>query len=217
MRKIIYFTFLIGLIWSWREGTLPSFGGSQVNAFDSFGNPIIEVYTAPQCGSYCDDVVKALNKRKTSFSLRVINPQNSDSEFYDVWKKHSGGALPLILSGNDKVTNTSTSQLVSLLGKNFGTKYLTHYEKRYFKKHFYADGSPKIVMYGADWCPYCKKLREEFVAAEQDFLEIDVDKSHEKDLITHTLQIGGYPTTWVGYTRVNGGVLSAVEKVLNSY
>lgn len=190
---------------------------NNVNAFDNAGNPIVEIYTAVQCGSYCDDAVKALKKRNVPFFHRIIDPQTSSSEYYDRWRLHSGGALPLILSGKEKVTNTSTSGLVSLLGKNFGSKYLTQFEKRYFKNHFYADGSPKIVMYGADWCPYCKKLREEFISAEQDFLEIDVDSSREKDLLSHTLQIGGYPATWVGYTRVNGGTLSAVNRVRNSY
>ena len=105
----------------------------------------------------------------------------------------------------------------TMLGRSFGEKYLTGFEKRLFRKHFYEDGSPKIVMYGADWCPYCKKLRDEFHANGVDYIEIDVDRSAYKDEILRTMQINGYPATWVGYTRVRGTDLSAVERTRNSY
>ena len=107
--------------------------------------------------------------------------------------------------------------MAGILGINFGDEYLSRTEKRYYKNHFYADGSPKIVMYGTDWCPYCKKLREEFEANNVDYIEIDVEKSGEMETMLKTMEIYGYPATWVGYTRVNGSNLKAVNAVMRSY
>ncbi len=72
-------------------------------------------------------------------------------------------------------------------------------------------------MYGADWCGYCRKLRNEFTENGVDFIEIDVDRHPSKDKIMRTMEISGYPATWVGYTRVNGSNLRAVNKVVRNY
>ncbi len=53
--------------------------------------------------------------------------------------------------------------------------------------------------------------------ADIDFIEIDVDRHPNKQNIMQTMEIAGYPATWVGYTRVNGTNLRAVNKVLKSY
>ena len=71
-------------------------------------------------------------------------------------------------------------------------------------------------MYGADWCSYCLTLRDAFIANGIDFLEIDVEKSSEKQRILRTMEINYYPTTWVGYTRVNGITLKDVKKVIKN-
>ena len=62
-----------------------------------------------------------------------------------------------------------------------------------------------------------KKLREEFDANDVDFIEIDVEKSGEMQTMAETMEIYGYPAPWVGYTRVNGTNLKAVNAVLLSY
>ena len=72
-------------------------------------------------------------------------------------------------------------------------------------------------MYGADWCGYCRKLRTEFEDDGIDYIEIDVEKSTYKTQITKTMEIDGYPATWVGYTRVKGTTLKAVKSTLKSY
>ncbi len=72
-------------------------------------------------------------------------------------------------------------------------------------------------MYGADWCGYCKKLRNEFKANNTDYIEIDVEKSGEKQRMSETMGVYSYPTTWVGYSRVNGSNFKAVNAALKSY
>ena len=79
-----------------------------------------------------------------------------------------------------------------MLAKNFDNRYLNSFEERYYENHFNADRSPKIVVYGTSWCPGSKKLREEPRASNVDFVEIDVEKTGEKEQILQTLGIGGY-------------------------
>jgi glutaredoxin len=90
----------------------------------------------------------------------------------------------------------------SLLGKAFGENYLTQNEKRYFKAHFNVDGSPRIVLYGTDWCPHCAKLRKKLNVNRASFEDVDVEKDGDKNQSLQTMGVAGYPATWVGYTRV---------------
>ena len=109
------------------------------------------------------------------------NVDDDTDENVKLWKTlRSDNSFPLIVAGNEKIVGSSRPGLAGILGVNFGDKYLSRTEKRYFENHFYRDGSPKIVMYGADWCGYCKKLREEFQADNIDFIEIDVEKTERK-------------------------------------
>lgn len=106
--------------------------------------------------------------------------------------------------------------MASLLGKAFGDAYLTQNERHYFKGHFQADGSPRIVLYGTDWCAYCAKLRKELNANQVSFEDIDVQKTPNKNLLLQTMGIGGYPATWMGYERVkDGSSYNEIMKYLN--
>lgn len=214
MRKLFYLVVILGFFGLWREGKLPDFSENE-GAYDENGNPMVLIFTVQNCGKPCLDSLQILKKRRVPFKHLVVNEQNRQDEEFRLWKKFGRNLFPFIIAGNSTVMSSSQAQLVGLLGENFGTKYLTHMEKKYFKQHFYADGSPRIVMYGADWCPYCAKLRKEFHAEKVDYLEIDVEKSGEKKMMSQVMQIAGYPATWVGYTRVNGTTLDAITKVMN--
>ena len=65
---------------------------------------------------------------------------------------------------------------------------------------------------GKQWLQYTNNSPDNV-----DYIEIDVEKSAYKNRIIKTMEIGGYPATWVGYTRVNGTDLRAVNKVRNAY
>ncbi len=214
MRKLIYVALVIAIVWSWREGYIPGFG--KPGAYDDQGNPAVLVFTFDDCGQPCKLGIKELKKRGVPFQELVVDPNNKDDKNYKLWQKHGKGSFPFIVAGKQTVIGDSKAQLASLLGENFGRQYLTRSEKRYFKKHFYEDGTPKIVMYGTDWCPGCKRLREEFDVNAVDYFEVDVEKSGELDFMLKTMEIGGYPAIWVGYTRVRGVTLSAVRKTRNS-
>ena len=201
--------------WYWTGGNIPFL--SPAGAYDKAGNPAVWFFTIEGCGKPCDTARNELKRRRVDFDEKHIDPNNQDDEDVLFWKRNGRNSFPLIASGGEKSIGPSSSMMATVLGLNFGDKYLTHNEKVLFKKHFYADGSPKIVMYGADWCGICKKLRTEFNDNDVDFIEIDVDKHAYKEKIVKAMEIYGYPATWVGYTRVNGSTLKAVNQVLHSY
>jgi glutaredoxin len=213
MRKFIFLLVVGAGAWNWYNGNLPFL--SSAGAFDEAGNPVVWIFTINNCGGYCKSGRNNLDRRRVPYEEKLIDPQNDSDPNVKLWKAVGKGGFPLIVGGDEKIRGSgTTSMIVNLLGKNFGDTYLTSSEKKLFKNHFYEDGSPRIVMYGADWCPYCKKLREEFESNNIDFLEIDVEKSYNRKTIVNTLEIPGYPAVWVGYTRVNGTNLQAVKKLL---
>ncbi len=216
MKKLVIFVAVAIGVWQWYNGELPFM--SPVNAFDESGRPVVQMFTVANCGKACSMARNELKKRRVAYDEIRIDPHNDSEEYVKLWKQIGRNSFPLIISGNEKINGSGTGpQMATLLGLNFGDKFLTSTEKRYYKNHFYPDGSPKIVLYGASWCPGCKKLRAEFEADNVDYIEIDVEKSGEKGKIARVMGVHGYPATWVGYTRVNGVTLAAINKVKNSY
>ena len=216
MRKLLLIAALGLTGWFWQQGKLPFI--SPAGAFDEAGNPEVWLFTIDNCGKACDMGRDHLKNRRVTFKEFRIDPNDKNNPNVQLWKDVGGGGFPLIVAGNERIPNSGTrSSVATLLALNYGDRYLTRNEKYLFKDHFYPDGSPKIVMYGADWCGYCRKLRNEFRESNVDFTEIDVDRHPSKEKIMRTMEIGGYPATWVGYTRVNGSNLRAVNKVLKSY
>ena len=216
MRKLLILIVVIGAIWSWQTGRLPFLNSA--GAFDEAGNPLVWIFTIKNCGKACVMGRQNLDRRRVKYEEKLIDPSDSNDPTVALWKSVGRGGFPLIIAGNETIKGSgSTAMIVNLLTSNFGDAYLTNAEKSLFKNHFDKNGTPKIVMYGADWCPYCKKLRTELNDNNVEFTEIDVDKSANKSRIVSTLEIDGYPAVWVGYTRVNGTNLKAINKVLGQY
>lgn len=81
-----------------------------------------------------------------------------------------------------------------------------------------ASGKPLFLYWGADWCPYCKKLeatifiREEFIRLSQQFVPLDLSNG-DSEVIQHSdrFRIYGLPTVIVfspsgeELTRIPGG------------
>jgi len=216
MRKLILIAAICAGAWYWDKGGF-SFG-AEAGAFDENSNPLVWIFTVDNCGKPCDAGRNDLKRRRVAFEEKRIDINNESDANVELWKRmRSGNMFPLIVAGSAKLVGSDRPEIAGILGRSFGDKYLSKTEKRYFEQHFYADGSPRIVMYGTDWCGYCKKLRGEFEANNVDYLEIDVEKSGEEKRLSETMGVYGYPTTWVGYARVKGTNLKAVNAALNSY
>lgn len=215
MKKIIIIAVICIAAWHINDGNIPFL--SSAGAYDSSGNPTVWLFTVDGCGKPCDSSRNQLQRRGVDFEEKRIDVNNDSDEDVKFWARNGRNLFPLIAAGNAISIGPSASKLATVLALTFGEEFLTRNEEILFKEHFYPDGSPKIVMYGADWCPYCKKLRTEFNKDNVDFIEIDVDRHAKKELILRTMEIDGYPATWVGYTRVAGSTLNAVNKVVRNY
>ena len=211
MKKLLIIVILVtGAIFHFKP-ELFSFDFSS-GAFDAQGNPEVLVFTSSNCGGWCNKGLKELTQRNVSFSELVLdNNEQNQKRYADLGR----GQLPYIVIGQQKVAGFYKAMIVSVLAKNYGDKYLSSIEKQYYSNHFYEDDSPMVYMYGASWCPYCKKMREEFSSRGIDYFELDVEKTANQSLLVDTMQIEGFPVIYVGYHRIQGAdinqVLTAVK------
>ena len=206
MKKIIILIIIVGASYSLKPEWFLFLDGS--GAFDDLGNPAVLVFTHKKCGKSCGEGIKVLKKRGVNYTEYKLDG-NDDNQA--LWKKYGGvNSFPNIIIGKEKVYGSYKGKIVSALALNFGDSVLTPSEKLYINKHFYADGKPKLVMYGASWCPYCKKLRAALQKNNIEYTEIDVEKSPQRESMTKTLSISGYPLVYYGFKRMDGPKPAAV-------
>lgn len=213
MKKIIFLVIAVAALYHFKPELFPGSGAN--GAFDSKGNPQVVVFTAKECNGACEKAVENLNDRKVGFQEVPLDGNEDNIKRY---KKLGGnGVVPYVIVGSRSVQGFEKSMMTSVLAQSFGDKYLTRREQVYFNNHFSADGSPVIYIYGASWCTFCKALREELGKRKMDFVEVDVEAASDRAVMTDTMEIGGYPLTYVGYERVVGGgnadaVLAALKR-----
>jgi mycoredoxin len=172
------------------------------------------LFTFEGCKKPCADMVNELDSRGVTYDQVVVERAG---ESYERYKSLGGGNFPMLVSQSDKLNGFYKPALTGFLAKNIDDNLLTDAEYGLLSQHFYDDGSPKVVMYGASWCGYCAKLRKELNDSGVPFDEVDVDASAEKSFITKTLEIPGYPTMYVGYLRITRPSVSVIEKTLARY
>jgi glutaredoxin len=210
MRKLIVVALIAFGIWYWQKHN-----ASNEVVLDESGNPTVLIYTAKQCIAPCQGALDVLNSRGVPYQKIELDLMDEQNENVIHWRSISDNMLPLTLAGHSKVKSSSKWELIGLLGDNFGDKYLTPDEKVYFARHFDASGAPRVVLYGTSWCPGCAQLRKDFREHGVDFVDIDVERSGEFQKLTQAMEIGGYPATWVGYTRVHGTTFNDIKAVMN--
>lgn len=170
------------------------------------------VFVHDKCGKPCGEAIKLLKKRRIDYSLYPLDNNDVNQK---LWKEFGGvNSFPNIVVGNERAYGSYKSPIVSALAMNYGDSILTSTERYYMKRHFYDDGSNRLVMYSANWCGYCKKMRETLSDNNVDFLEIDVEKSSQRKAMTSALEITGYPLVYYGYKRMSGPRPADVLKLL---
>ena len=200
MKKLVFIVLLMGVVFYLKPDWFqPS---SKKGAYDERGNPRLLVFVYEKCGKPCDDTVKVLNSRRVNYEVYSVDESEANKE---LWKEYGAvNSFPNIIVGSDRVYGSHKGVLVAALAGNFGDRVLLPAEKFYIKNHFYDDGSPKLVLYGTDWCVFCKEIRQALDDKNIDYLDIDVEKSnYHKDMVD-TMDINGYPLVYYGFKRLNG-------------
>jgi len=215
MRLLVILSIVGGLFYAYNQQMIPGLN-TPVSAYSDSGEAKIILYTSKDCGSACSDIVKELRQRRAKFEevqLPYYDPEDPLTQQYEA---HGGsGRLPYMVSGDNHGVVSMEYEVAAQLALTFGEKYLKSHEKKLYKKHFDASGNPIVVMYGAQWCGYCRKLEKELVADNVEFIEIDLDGHHNKKAIARTMHIGGYPTSWYGFRRVGGrGDYKSVKRTI---
>jgi glutaredoxin len=129
-------------------------------AFDEQGRPLVLVFTMDDCGAPCAHVVDALKKKNIAFD--EVNA--SMAEGNRRYEKFGENGWPLTVIGEQKILGDNLPAIETALTEAYGMDLLSEAEQRVMRNHFDENGNPRVVMYGASWCPYCKKLKAYFAA-----------------------------------------------------
>ena len=73
----------------------------------------------------------------------------------------------------------------------------------------------RVVMHVTEWCGYCRKAREYFVANNIEFTEYDIEKDRKAKRDYDVLKGSGTPLVYQGYTRVVGFNRRQIEKTFD--
>jgi len=165
-------------------------------AFDEAGNPIVRVFVGPDCGPGCDEVEDTLKQRGVGYErVDVLSPAGQE---YGIRQ------YPLTMVGRRRVVGNAVDGIVSMLAEAYGEGVLTYAERAAMAGHFDADGKPIVVLYGTQWCGYCKRQREFFASNQIAFADVDVEASLPAKAAYEALRGRGYPLVFIGYRRFEG-------------
>lgn len=180
-------------------------------SFDENGKPKVIVFTMDNCGSICSDVTNFLKGKNIAFE--EINTSNKEG--MKQFEKIGGAGLPLTVIGDHSIPGNNLPEIETSLTEAYGMELLTPAEQMAMKNHFDDKGGPIVAMYGTDWCPYCKKLRQYFEENKIPYTYLDVEKSDSAKMNYQTLKGQGYPLTYVGYRRIVGFDQAKISKAVS--
>jgi glutaredoxin len=173
------------------------------------GTPVAQLFVGPGCDQPCNEVEEILRSRNVNYEL--IDISTSEGAKYGVTR------FPLTKVGTQTVLGNARNDLIAALAEVYGDSVLTPGERMAMRDHFDANSKPLVVLYGTQWCGYCKRQRQYFADNNVSFADIDVEVSPSGKLAYNTLQGSGYPLLYVGYRRFEGykerEILDAIAKL----
>jgi glutaredoxin len=170
----------------------------------------VMLFTFSACGQPCDNARADLRSRALTLREYPLDDNEENQKLFHEYSPQN--ALPAIILKDRVVNGYSHSELSAALASSYGSTMLSADEKEFMARHFSTDGKPRVVLYGTRWCPYCKKMRENFRRDHIEFIDIDVEAEPERQRLTQALEIGGYPLTYVGYERILGDNYAGIRE-----
>lgn len=179
------------------------------------GNSKVVIFTFDGCGAPCNNALAVLHEKNVAFEeVNLTNSPEGEKRFRELG---GGSSLPVTFIGVERVEGFHRQRLTEALSRIYGLDVLDEPTRRVIATHFNVDGSPKLVMYGASWCPYCKKAREFFQDKNIVFTELDVEQDPKAQARYQLIKSSGYPLIYVGEKRFEGfdqsGILQALDSV----
>ena len=79
---------------------------------------------------------------------------------------------------------------------------------------YFENIDEKVVMYGTDWCPVCKRTRDFFAEEGISYKEFNPEKSRSAFEMYNQLDANGYPVIVIGNKRIFGLDIDEIKKAL---
>jgi len=184
-------------------------------AFDADGKAKVLLFTFTQCGDPCKDAEKLLINKKVEFEKLVVDIDQDANKKLQSFK--SGTTMPQLYVGTRRVLGFQPDRYREALAELYGLDILSPSVRSVLKTHFDESGEPRIVMYGAAWCPHCKAAREYFLSEGISFKEWDVEQNAAAGRNYKVIQSSGYPLIYVGYRRFEGLNKKEVLQAMGSH
>lgn len=200
MKKLVFLLLIVGAVYQFRPDLFSSITGGGVYQANGEAAVVLGVFNG--CGQPCQDAVRLLDSKGLAYEALNL----SDGPEVEARYKKLGGSrtLPFLFVGEKKVQGYQRTDYTHALAQELGLQYLDAGQRSIVARHFDGSGNAKLVMYGASWCPQCKRAREFFQAKSIPFVEIDVEKSAQDGRDFKRLEAAGYPLIYVGAQRMVG-------------
>jgi len=173
-------------------------------------NAVVMIWI-PACGDLCLNQASDIQSR----GVNVVTLDAEDgADGSKLWKSIGGGnTYPVFIIGKEVVRPQREGDLRGPLLRAHGRAAMNPSERHYFKAHFNADDSDRAVLYTAEWCGYCRQLRADLTESGTAFNEIDVEKHPGKEELSEVMKIAGFPTVYVGVTRLSGSIPEIASQI----
>jgi len=211
MKKVIFIIVVLGGVYKFNPG-LFDFLNKTNGAFNSDGTPKIMLFIHGDCGTPCSDAMKHIEKKAVAYE--VVDVKNNEQGNKDLKRYSKRDTLPILVVGREIYYGFEGKRYNELLYDVVGESSLDWQEREVFKHHFYDDGTPKVVMYGASWCGYCAKARARFSELGIEYVEWDVEKDSDANDRYQVLRSSGYPLIYIGTNRIGSFNESKIIELL---
>ncbi|MEX1032736.1 MAG: glutaredoxin domain-containing protein [Cellvibrionaceae bacterium] len=210
MNKLLVLAAMAGLVYLGYSHLFGTEGG----AFDADGEPSIVLFTFDACGSPCSDALQLLRIKQVAFEHLNLS---RGPEVEERLKALGGGhQMPLLFAGTRRVESFHRQRFNEALAEVHGLSILDARDRAVLKTHFNAEGTPRVVMYGASWCPHTREAREYLQREGIAFKEWDVEQDATGKGHYEVIKSAGYPLIYVGFRRFEGLDKSGIKQALES-
>jgi glutaredoxin len=208
MKKIIILL-LIGIASYWGY---VNYGSTlfRSGAFDAQGNPKVILFTMDGCGQPCTDVAADLRSRNVAFEEVNVATDEGRKRI----EKYGVRQVPFTVIGSRTVVGSDLPALEAALAEEKGMEALTPAVQQVMRNHFDGQGKPRVVLYGTETCPYCKRMRAHLDGSKVAYQFVDVTGMDDGRRDFDTLRGRGYPLVFVGYRRIDGYDESRVDEAV---